>query len=106
MTDFWSQWLGIARPRLSPCIYGLIPKNKEPLRDIPYRSFPGILKVINRSIRTVNRTGTVSGILRIPYAENKLYSLPVKMLQASCIGCNCMVATVNFQPVPDLMIML
>jgi len=45
----------------------LIPKMKEPLRGIRFRTVPEILQVVDRSIRTINTKGTAKGILRLPH---------------------------------------
>jgi len=39
---------------------------KEPLRGIRFRTVPEILQAVDRSIRTINTTGTAEGILRLP----------------------------------------
>ena len=52
---------------LSPCDFDLIPKMKEPLRGIRFRTVPGILQAVDRSIRTINTTGNAKGILRLPH---------------------------------------
>jgi len=44
----------------------LIPKMKEPLRGIRFRTVPEILEAVDRSIRTINTTGAAKGILRLP----------------------------------------
>jgi len=44
----------------------LIPKMKEPLRGIRFRTVPEILQAVNRSIRTINTAGAAKGILRLP----------------------------------------
>jgi len=41
----------------------LIPKMKEPLRGIRFRTVPEILQAVDRSIRTINTTGAAKGIL-------------------------------------------
>ena len=46
---------------LSPCDFDLIPKMKEPLRGIRFRTVPEILQAVDRSIRTIK------GILRLPH---------------------------------------
>jgi len=51
---------------LSPCALHLIPKMKEPLRGIRFRTVPEILQAVDRSIRTINTTGAAKGILRLP----------------------------------------
>ena len=51
---------------LSPCDFDLIPKMKEPLRGIRFRTVPEILQAVDRSIRTINTTGAAKGILRLP----------------------------------------
>jgi len=54
-------------PDLSPCDFDLIPKMKEPLRGIHFRTVPEILQAVDRSIRTINTTGGAKGILRLPH---------------------------------------
>ena len=51
----------------SPCDFDLIPKMKEPLRGIRFRTVPEILQAVDRSIRTINTTGAAKGILRLPH---------------------------------------
>ncbi len=50
-------------PDLSPCDFDLIPKMKEPLHGIRFRTVPQILQAVDRSSRTVNTTGAAKGIL-------------------------------------------
>ena len=52
---------------LNPCDFDLIPKMKEPLRGIRFRTVPDILRAVDRSIRTINTTGAAKGILRLPH---------------------------------------
>ena len=52
---------------LSPCDFHLIPKMKEPLRGIRFRTVPEILQAVDRSIRTIHTTDTAKGILRLPH---------------------------------------
>ena len=47
--------------------FDLIPKMKEPLRGIRFRTIPEILQAVDRSIRTINTTGAAKGILRLPH---------------------------------------
>ena len=54
------------QPVPSPCDFDLIPKMKEPLRDIRFRTVPEILQAVDRSIRTINTKGAAKGILRLP----------------------------------------
>ncbi|PNF32315.1 hypothetical protein B7P43_G16249 [Cryptotermes secundus] len=54
-------------PDLSPCDFNLIPKMKEALRGIRFRTVPEILQAVDRSIRTINATGDAKGILRLPH---------------------------------------
>ena len=51
----------------SPCDFDLIPKMKEPLRGIRFRTIPEILQAVDRSIRTINTTGATKVILRLPH---------------------------------------
>ncbi|KAG8227306.1 hypothetical protein J437_LFUL004855 [Ladona fulva] len=50
---------------LSPCDFDLIPKMEEPLRGIRFRTVPEIRQAVDRSIRTINRTGSANGMLRL-----------------------------------------
>ena len=52
---------------LGPCDFHLIPKMKEPLRGIRFRTVPEDLQAVGRSIRTINTTGAAKGILRLPH---------------------------------------
>ena len=52
---------------LNPCDFDLIPKMKEPLRGIRFRTVPEILQAVDRSIQTLNTTDAAKGILRLPY---------------------------------------
>ena len=52
---------------LSPCDFHLIPKMKEPLRGIRFRTVPEILQAVDRSIRTINTSGAAKSILRLPH---------------------------------------
>ena len=52
---------------LSPCDFHLIPKMKEPLRGIRFRTVTEILQAVDRSIRTINTTGAAKGILLFPH---------------------------------------
>jgi len=45
----------------------LIPKMKEPLRGIRFRTVPEILQAVDGSIRTINTTGAAKGILQLPH---------------------------------------
>jgi hypothetical protein len=54
-------------PDLSPYDFDLIPKTKEPLRGIRFRNVPEILQAVDRSIRTINTTGTAKGVLRLTH---------------------------------------
>ena len=53
--------------QLSPCDFDLIPKMKEPLRGIRFRTVPEILQAVDRSIRTINTTRAAKVILRLPH---------------------------------------
>ena len=72
----WVQCLMTVAPReesseshkgLSPCDFHLIPKMKEPLRGIRFRTVPEILQAVDSSIQTINTTGAAKGILRLPH---------------------------------------
>ena len=51
---------------LSPCDFHLIPRMKEPLRGIRFRTVPETLQAVDRSIRTMKTTGAAKGILGLP----------------------------------------
>ena len=48
--------LVVSHKGLSPCDFRLIPKKKEPLRGIRFRTVPEILQAVDRSIRAINTT--------------------------------------------------
>jgi len=50
----------------------LIPKTKEPLRGIHFRTVSEILQAVDRSIRTTNTTGAAKGILRLPHRGQRV----------------------------------
>ncbi|PNF28316.1 hypothetical protein B7P43_G04757 [Cryptotermes secundus] len=50
-------------PDLSPCDFDLIPKIKEPLHGICFRTVSESLQAVDHSIRTINTTGAAKGIL-------------------------------------------
>ena len=52
---------------LSPCDFHLIPKMKEPLRGIRFRTVAEILQAVDRSIRTINTTGAAKGFQRLSH---------------------------------------
>ena len=55
------------QPVASPCDFDLIPKMKEPLRGIRFRTVPETLQAVDRSIPTINTTGAAKGIPRLPH---------------------------------------
>ena len=57
---------------LSPCDFDLIPKMKEPLRGIRFRTVPEILQALDRFIRTINTTGAAIGSLRLPHRWQRI----------------------------------
>ena len=71
MEQFWSH------KGLSPCDFDLIPKMKEPLRGIRFRTVTEILQAVDRAIRTINTTGAAKGILRLPHRWQRLYTMLV-----------------------------
>ena len=54
------------------CDFDLIPKMKEPLRGIRFRTVPEILQAVDHSIRTINTTGAAKGILRLPHCWQRV----------------------------------
>jgi len=67
MMEIYEGWNFNSGKGLSPCDFYLIPKMKEPLRGIRFRTVPEILQAADRSIRTINTTGAAKGILRLPH---------------------------------------
>jgi len=45
---------------------------KEPLLGIRFRAVPEILQAVDRSIRTINKTGAAKGILRLPHRRQRV----------------------------------
>ena len=68
---------------LSPCEFDLIPKMKEPLRGIRFRTIPEILQAVDRSIRTINTTGAAKVSYDFQIADNGLYTMLVTTLKDS-----------------------
>ena len=70
----WSRRIPLAAPvvLISPCDFDLIPKMKQPLRGIRFRTVPEILQAVDRSIRTINITGAAKGILRLPHRRQRV----------------------------------
>ena len=66
---------------LSPCDFHLIPKMKEPLRGIRFRTVPEILQAVDRSIRL----STQQALLKVSYdfhiAGNGLYTMLVTTMK-------------------------
>jgi len=56
-------WYGTGHKGLSPCDFDLIPKMKEPVRGIRFRTVPEILQAVDRSSRNINTTCAAKGIL-------------------------------------------
>ncbi|GBO04836.1 hypothetical protein AVEN_11081-1 [Araneus ventricosus] len=54
-------------PVLSPCDFDFIPKMKEPLRGIHFRTAPETHQAVDRSIRTINTIGAAEGILQLSH---------------------------------------
>ena len=54
-------------PDLSPCDYDLIPKMKEPLCGIRFRTVHDVLQATNRSLRNIQRLGSANSIQWLPY---------------------------------------
>ena len=60
------------QPVASVVDFDLIPKMKEPLRGIRFRTVPEILQAVDRSIRTINTTGAAKVILRLPHRSQRV----------------------------------
>ena len=67
MPEICRDFMSRSHKGLSRCDFDLIPKMKEPLRGIRFRTVPEILQAVDRSIRTFNTTGAAKGILRLPH---------------------------------------
>ena len=63
------------------CSHHLIPKMKEPLRGIRFRTVPEILQAVDRSIRTINTTGAAKLYYQIKYYQ-------IKSLKFQCLILN------------------
>ncbi|GBL95670.1 hypothetical protein AVEN_100221-1 [Araneus ventricosus] len=67
--DRWG-WEVLYHPSYSPdlnlCDFDLIPKMKEPLRGIHFRTVPGTLQAVDLSTRTSNTTSAAKSILQLP----------------------------------------
>ena len=61
------QRCGSRRILLAAPVVLIVPKMKEPLRGIRFRTIPEILQAVDRSIRTINTTGAAKSILRLPH---------------------------------------
>jgi len=55
----------------------LIPKMKEPLRGIRFRTVPEILQAVDRSIQNINTTGAAKVSYDFHIAGNGLYTMVV-----------------------------
>ena len=62
----------ISHKGLGPCDFDLIPKMKEPLRGIRFRTVPEIIQAVDRSIRTISTTGAAKGILPLPHRWQRI----------------------------------
>ena len=73
----------VSHKGLSPCDFDLIPKMKEPLRGIRFRTVPEILQAVDRSIRTINTTGALKLSYDFHIGGNGLYTMLVTTLKDS-----------------------
>ena len=75
--------MNLCHKGLSPCGFDLIPKMKEPLRGIRFRTVPEILQAVDRSIEL----STQQELLKVSYdfhiAGNGLYTMLVTTLKDS-----------------------
>ena len=62
----------ISHMGLNSCDFDLIPKMKEPLRGIRFRTVPEIIQAVDRSIRTISTTGAAKGILPLPHRWQRI----------------------------------
>ncbi|PRD30276.1 UNVERIFIED_CONTAM: hypothetical protein NCL1_26916 [Trichonephila clavipes] len=62
-------------PNLSPCDFYLIPKIEEQLHGIRFKLVSENLAAVDRYIRTINRTGAVTGVCDFHFVGNGLYTL-------------------------------
>ena len=51
---------------MSPCVYYLFAKVKEPLRGTRYSTRDELIHAIGRSIRKINNDGRTDGVRRLP----------------------------------------
>jgi len=69
----------------------LIPKMKEPLRGIRFRTVPEILQAVDRSIRTINTTGAAKAILLLPHRWQRVVhnagGVKLRNMYIFCISC-------------------
>ncbi|GBN80983.1 hypothetical protein AVEN_198436-1 [Araneus ventricosus] len=78
VADFFDgcRWEGLYHPpylpNLSPCDFDSIPKMKEPIRGIRFRTVPEILHAVYRSIRTINSTSAAKGILQFSHSWQRV----------------------------------
>ena len=68
-------------PDLSPWDYDLIPKLKEPLRDIQFQTVPDILQAVWQSVRNIDRIGTATGIRRLPHRRQRVIDNAVEYIE-------------------------
>jgi len=61
----------------------LIPKMKEPLHGIRFRTVPEIFQAVDRSIRTINTIGAAKGIVRLPHHWQGVYTMLMTTLKDS-----------------------
>ena len=67
---------------LSPCDYDLIPEMNEPLRGTCFRTVHDVLQVTDRSLRSIQRLGSVNGIQRLPHCRERVYTTVVATSKA------------------------
>ena len=54
-------------PVIIPCDYDLITKMTAPIQGIRFRTVNDVLQVTDRSLRNLQRLGTLNDVTRVPY---------------------------------------
>ena len=68
-------------PEMSPCVYGLFTKVKEPLRGTRYNTRDELIRAIERSMRNINNDGCADGVRRLPNIWQRLINKGATILK-------------------------
>ena len=66
---------GTNSPDMSPGVYDLFAKVKEPLWAIRHKARDGLIRAIGRSMRIINKGGCADGVRRLPNIWQKVFTL-------------------------------